>query len=112
VFKASKARAFFEQIINTARANNLEKVLVDTRSFSGELSVMERYDIGTLLSGLRPLRIRLVFVVHPSVVLPDHFGENVAVNRGVNMWVTTDLTQALEWLYGIRANQAIGGDTK
>jgi len=111
-YKASKARAFFEQIINEARANNLDKVLIDARSFSGEVSVMERYDIGTLLGELRPMRIRLAFVARPSVTWPDHFGENVAVNRGVNMQVTTDLTQALEWLNGIRASHAIDSDKK
>ena len=112
VFKASKARAFFEQIINEARAKNLDKVLVDTRSFSGELSLMERYGIGTLLGELRPMRIRLAFVVRPSVAWPDRFGENVADNRAVNMRVTTDLPQALDWLHGIRANQAIDSDKK
>ena len=112
VFKASKARAFFEQILNEARANNLGKVLVDARSFSGELSVMERYDIGTLLGKLRPMRIRLAFVVRPSLAWHDRFGENVAVNHAVNMRVTTDLTQALEWLHEIRANQAIDNDSK
>ena len=93
-YEAFKAREFFEQILEEARAKHLDKVLIDARSFPGELSVIERYDIGMLLAELSTTGIRLAFVVRPSLVWPDRFGENVAANRSVCIRVTTDLPQA------------------
>lgn len=43
---------------------------------------------------------KLAMLNRPDVILPDNFVENVAVNRGANVKVFTDLENAVRWLLG------------
>jgi hypothetical protein len=48
----------------------------------------------------------------PKQLIIDRFGENVMVNRGALVKVTSNPNEALEWLRLISANKADAGDDK
>jgi hypothetical protein len=90
----------------------LRKILIDSRTLEGEISLMARYDLGRIAAELQREPIRLAFVVSEDQIWPDRFGENVANNRGVRTKVSTDMAEALEWLHPDAASKPTGGDVK
>ena len=87
-----------EAIFSASSRHGLRKILIDTRTLEGEISLMARYDLGRTAAELQREPVRLAFVVTQDQIWPDRFGENVANNRGVVTKVTTDIAEALEWL--------------
>jgi hypothetical protein len=67
---------------------------------------MDRYNLATLcakkyldgkLAGKFPV-CRFAYVGSQPLVEPQRFGETVAVNRGINLKVFTEMKEALAWL--------------
>ena len=94
-----------KSVVNSARKNNIFKVLVDGREISGKFTTMDRFLVAVffvkenskLLAGrLRPIKI--TFVMDKSLIDPKRFGETVARNRGLHGLVTDNIEEALQWL--------------
>ena len=109
-FNPSNAKAFFRKILGHARDQGLSKILIDARHLEGDVSTMERFDFGSFMSEMRPAAIRIAFVGSAEAVWSQRFLETVAVNRGVIAKVTTNPTEAIEWLKQDPANKPAGGD--
>jgi hypothetical protein len=84
------------------RARPVRATLIDLRSVPGELSFMDRYQLGEMggryLAGLR-------IGVLTSEAWSDNrqIGKLVAMNRGVSVEVFTDPVAALAWLDAVPA---------
>jgi hypothetical protein len=94
-----------EDVVDTAKNNNIFKLLVDCRDFTQKISTMDRFllaiffvkENSKLLAGiLRPLKV--TFVMDKSMIDPKKFGETVARNRGLRGLVTDNMQEALQWL--------------
>ena len=101
------ARDALANILDSAWDNRQPHVLIDWRQVTGlrTLSTTDRFDQATFLVGLvRQLRGKGLADIRIAQVLPefrtgaDDFSQTVAVNRGVAMRITADLTEALNWL--------------
>lgn len=101
---------FFLRIPETARDTDTKKVLVDARKAEGSFSTMERFDYGIMLAK-HFTNLQVAIVVHESLRDPKLFGETVAVNRGANVRVFTNLDGARSWLGIESASNMPGGDT-
>ena len=99
-----------KDIFAASYRHNLRKILIDSRTLEGKISVKARYDAGRIAAELQRQTVRLAIVASEDQVWPDRFLENVANNRGVRTKVTTDMAEALEWLRTDAANQPTGGD--
>lgn len=89
--------------LETADRNKLLKILFDWRNVQGQLTTMQRYELaeqGASLYAKMPAagRILIAMVNNEETVDPERFGEEVAINRGVPLKVTTDMQEALMWL--------------
>jgi len=105
----SSMQHFLSRITDAAHEADTSKVLVDARRTKGSLSTTERFEYATrLIKHLGVLKV--AFVLHKSLQDPDLFGEKVAVNRGGNIRVFTNLKEAYEWLEINPANKTAGGD--
>jgi hypothetical protein len=85
-------------IFAASTKNRLFKIIIDSRTLEGEISLLARYDIGHIAAELQQEPVQLAVVASEQQVWPDRFGENVANNRGVRTKVTTDMSEALAWL--------------
>lgn len=83
----------------------LRKVLLDWRQLKGEPSLVERY-IFSVAASEQLLRaydagecrgVRFALVGEEPLIDNRRFGETVALNRSVNVMVTTNLEEALLW---------------
>jgi hypothetical protein len=84
---------------DAAEERGLKKILLDCVALEGELSVLERYELGTAaaahyLGGSQNPAVALIGVA-PAV---NGFAANVAWNRGVNVRAFTDRGPGLQWL--------------
>jgi hypothetical protein len=92
------AKRHFTVVIDACRKHGFAKVLLDTRLQTGAISIAERYRLAEHLLAVWPPQIRLAVVAAPEQSLPDRFGENVVVNRGLIAKWFVDWDKAVEWL--------------
>ena len=82
------------------------RVLIDCRDLKGPFSTTDRFlhtdyiseTILTALSNNQIKGFRIAYFAHPQILDPHRFGETVARNRGVEIFVTESWTEATEWL--------------
>jgi hypothetical protein len=97
-FDFQRAKDFFDTIVAECTKRKQSKVLIDGRKMEGELSVVNRYELGKYLARARTQAIRFAIVGTEEVLLSDRFLETVASNLGAIALVTTDIDKALQWL--------------
>lgn len=95
VFLALK---YWKYIIDECKKRGFEGLLVE-EDFPNQLSATDMYTITSGISKMEPLGLKIAFVDRVS----EHnklnlFGETVAVNRGVNGRVFTEIEDAEAWL--------------
>ena len=87
----------FETSLEVAKKNNVKLALIDMRKSKISLSVVERFTTGKFLAKRGAYYEKIACIAHA-----DHFdgkfAENVAVNRGLSMFATTDENDAITWL--------------
>ena len=74
---------------------NAARVLLDCRGIEGQLSTMDRYELGVAISSIP---VKVAIILRQAMMDPDRFGEIVARNRGANARVFTAEDEAIEWL--------------
>jgi hypothetical protein len=105
-FSLEKVQASFRDILDAVAQHGHKKVLFDGRKVSGEPTVMERFWYGEYVArcvtsfaartGLQAPKFAYVLI--PPVLDPKRHGENVAVNRGMNVRAFDNLPDAMTWL--------------
>jgi hypothetical protein len=95
-----------DQVMWACEKYQPSKMLIDTLQVEGQMSTMDRYNLATLsakkyldekLAG-KIQSCRFAYVGNDPMIDPRRFGETVAVNRGINLKVFTDMKEALAWL--------------
>jgi hypothetical protein len=94
---SSTGRKTFQQLIDEARNAGVSKILCDYRDVTGKLTTIERFNHASLIAEMFG-GFKLAFVLDESLLGPDLFGENVAVNRGANIRTVATMKEAIEWL--------------
>lgn len=105
-FSMPGATAALADIFAEYAGISLRGVLIDLRELRGVPATMDRYKVSMLyaeharkMALAQPGRhLRLAAVGHEPLIDPQRFGEDVAVNRGVNLRVFTDFGAARAWL--------------
>ncbi|MHC4618605.1 MAG: hypothetical protein ACYTEQ_12735 [Planctomycetota bacterium] len=97
-YNLQDALKFKDQILSICRNQGLKRVLCDTRNMEGNIPVLDRFTFGKALADSAPHGLKLALLGSSMQVLPDKFLENVAVTRGVNIRLSTDINELLEWL--------------
>jgi len=92
-----------EKVFAAASSHQQSKILIDVRKVTGNLSLAQRYEFGETVAKLYSRRpagsfCQIALVGNESLLDVEHFGETVAVNRGVPYKATMDMQEALDWL--------------
>lgn len=99
-FVPSTAQEILYELVEKASSHALNRILCDITLVTGldaqQTAMMTRFDTSLLVVKLIPKNFRLA--VLETVQQLDIFDENVMVNRGAIVKVTSDLNEALEWL--------------
>jgi len=104
-FTLPEAKIIAVRILDACAEHNMTKILFDLRSLRGSPSILERFEFASYLVstfqnklGERFGAMKMAAVAGAPFMDPHKFGETVAVNRGLNLKVTTDLAEACAWL--------------
>ena len=90
-----------KEIIEACKKYGTKRVLVDVRNLEGRLSTINAYNIpADYFEDFRdPEVLRKVAIIDLEEFSEQYkFFETVAVNRGYNLNIFSDVTKALEWL--------------
>ncbi|CAG4883703.1 protein of unknown function [Georgfuchsia toluolica] len=112
VFTLPEADRLFVRILDSCLEQGQSKVLVDYRSIRGSPPTTDVFLYGKFIAlayssfavkGLPP--VKFAYVGNPPFASPHGVAEAAAVSRALDLFVTTDFDEALEWL-GIAAPKA------
>jgi hypothetical protein len=96
----------FQKTCDAAAERGQDKILIDCRAICGELSFLERYELGRTMAEhclSRPVNAKIAFV---GEAMADEFEGLVTWNRGVPAKAFLELPQVLAWLNAIGAKGA------
>jgi len=104
-FELERAQDQFIELLDEAVARGTTKVLVDGRQMTGKPTDFERFLYGEFVASAtldvlfrHNLRLKFAYIIHEPLRDPERFGENVAVNRGMNVKTFEEKNEAVAWL--------------
>lgn len=97
-FSVASGKQCIDSMVEACDDRGCSKVLLDCRNISGAMPVADRFQVAMYGATKRRQIRQLALLNREDVMLPDNFVENVAVNRGMNMKIFTDLDEAVLWL--------------
>ncbi len=78
--------------------NNLKRVLVDTTGLISSMGQVDDYKFASGLQETFNFTTKIAFLILPDFFEKYKFIENVAYNRGINLKVFTDKSEAIKWI--------------
>jgi hypothetical protein len=94
-----KVLRVFKKVIDTAMERGFERILIDFLAVTGELAVMELYEVGKAMAEYcmsRSIYPKVALLGQPPLV--TGFGAEVASNRGLTSMTFSERQAALNWL--------------
>lgn len=104
-YSLAEAKRVSVSLLETCRAHQRFKILMDVFSLKGEPTVYERFSYADYMASMyrdyihQGFNLRQWAIVGTSpLIAPNRFGENVAVNRGMTVKVFFSIEEAQDWL--------------
>ena len=104
-FSLPEAKTIYIEALESLLKNDLSKLFIDAFKIKGIVKTIDRYYFGEfaalesmkyMAKGLK--RISVSICGDEPIIDPDRFGEIVARNRGLDLKVTTDKNESLQFL--------------
>lgn len=87
-----------KNIFESASRNGFSKILIDQSEMEFSLRFLDVFEIGRFVAQDLPKQVKVGFYYNSKHRIDMLFAETVAVNRGLNVKVFTDLTKVIAWL--------------
>ena len=97
-FDLRMARQGCDEAFALCEARGLNRIFIDGRDISTEVSVGERHELGAYIAAQRRIPLRVAFLVTEAHVAFSKAVENTANNRGLPVITTASESEAWEWL--------------
>ncbi len=102
-YSLQKANNLFKLAVDNAVLRNKNVILIDVTTIIGSIPLFDRFQFAEFLSDYKRAHAvdkidRIAVVGQEPIVDKEKFGETVAVNRGTNVRVFTDMGIASVWL--------------
>jgi hypothetical protein len=119
-FSLAEGERRFVELMNAVVEHQVAKVFLDGRTVEGHPRVIERFYFGEFAAHmvisycLRDLcrSPSFAYVLKEPMLDPGRFGENVAVNRGLNFKAFDNVKDAMMWLGVAPGKEAAGLNPK
>jgi hypothetical protein len=89
---------YASSILELSINNDCKKVFCDERNLQYSLSVIDTFELAEKASVLGKVLKKIAIVCHENYLEDGRFYETVALNRGLKVFVTTDIEHANKWL--------------
>jgi hypothetical protein len=104
-----EVKAYGEAIIREAIAAGVTRVLCDERRLVYALDTFDTFEVARYMADTIPRVGRVAIVCAQAGIDQGAFWETVAVNRGVQVVVTTEMDRARAWLVHVSGEASGGG---
>jgi hypothetical protein len=112
-FTTSSALLILSKLIKMASDHSCNAILGDITQVTGlnaeQTSMTTLFDMGVNVANLMPRDFKLAVLVTWEQLPDVLFGENVMMNRGTTVKVTTHLDDALKWLQSYHPTTPLEG---
>jgi len=99
-FSQETGKQCIDAMVEVCGQSQISKALLDCRNMTGEIQIFESFMVVKYGMKMIGFISKIALVVREDQMFSDNFVENVAVNRGVNLKLFTDLDKAIDWLKG------------
>ena len=101
-FNLLRARDLVSEWMEKTHTHSLHRTLCDVTLLTGvdneTMSILTRFTISDLVARLLPKEFRMAILVTRQQFPDALFGEDLMINKGANVKLTSDLDGALKWL--------------
>ena len=97
-FSQAAGKQCIDAMVEACRRLQIPKALLDCRKMTGKIQILEGFMVAHYGGKMRGFLTKTALVGREDQMFPDNFVENVAVNRGVNLKIFTDIEEAIAWL--------------
>ena len=111
--QVEKASRLALEAINMADEAGINKIFCNAEHLNVKISLLDRFTFGVFLAGknmermlTRKQSLKVAFFANPALIDPGKIGATVARNRGLDVIVTSDKQEALNWL-GVEDNNQV-----
>jgi hypothetical protein len=113
IINLADSKRYFSRIFDACSEHGVEKILIDFRSATGQITIMERYRYAKYLVSLQKeykrthgVLVRPAFVGFEPLLDRDRFGLMVGRQGGGIGLVTDDIDEAMAWLKNDQADES------
>jgi hypothetical protein len=104
-FQTPEAQKIGTRIFDFCHQIHMQKVLIDARKIEGPISLVTKIEFADSMVAKQmeyivkgSARLKIAHVVAEGMAEPAKFGETLAAIRGMSIFVTTSMDDALQWL--------------
>ena len=96
-FSEVKGKQCVDAMVEACSQVQISKALLDCRNMTGEIQIFESFKVAEYGVKMRGIISKIALLGREDQMHPDNFVENVALNRGVNLKIFTDVEAAIDW---------------
>ena len=97
-FSEATGKQCIDAMVEASSQLKHSRALLDCREMTGEIQIIESFMVAQYGVKMIGVLSKTALVGREDQMFPDNFVENVAVNRGVNLKLFTDVEEAIDWL--------------
>ncbi len=97
-FSQEAGKQVIDAMVEACSHARISRALLDCRNMAGEIQIMESFMVAEYGIKMIGSISKFALVGREDHMFPDNFVENVAVNRGINLKLFTDVDGALDWI--------------
>ena len=97
-FSEAMGKQCIDAMVEACSQVQISKALLDCRNMTGEIQMFSSFMVAEYGVKMIGIISKTALVGREDQVLHSNFVENVAVNRGVNLKIFTDVVEAIDWL--------------
>ena len=97
-FSEAAGKQCIDAMIEKCRQVQIPRALLDCRKMTGDIPLFKSFMVVLYGRNMSGVISQTALVVREDQIFADNFVENVAVNRGINLKIYTDIEEAIDWL--------------
>ena len=97
-FSQEAGKQCIDAMVEVCTQAQISRALLDCRNMTGEIQILESFMVAEYGVKMIGSISKFALVGREDQMFPDNFVENVAVNRGINLKLFTDIEKAVNWL--------------
>ncbi len=97
-FSEDLGKLCIDAMVEACGQAKISKALLDCRKMTGEIQLFDSFKVAEYGVKMIGIISKTALVGREDQMFSDNFVENVAVNRGINLKLFTNIEQAIDWL--------------